>query len=67
MSTKQPSKPKPKSIALKHIQPTYGIPYSTTRQWIREGRLPAYRVRGGRQVYVLIEELEALFVPTHQG
>jgi excisionase family DNA binding protein len=49
-------------IALKQIPLTYGIPYSTARQHIREGRLPAYRMPGGRQVYVYIEDLERLLV-----
>ncbi|WP_158090862.1 helix-turn-helix domain-containing protein [Mycobacterium palustre] len=56
---------KPVSIPLKDVHPRYGIPYSTVRQWIREGRLKGYRVAGGRQVFVRVDELEALFVPTH--
>ncbi|WP_219067113.1 helix-turn-helix domain-containing protein [Candidatus Mycobacterium methanotrophicum] len=66
MSARKPVLPARKSIPLRDIQATYGIPYSTTRQWIREGKLKGYRVAGGRQVYVLLDDLEALFVPTHQ-
>lgn len=54
--------PKQKMIRLRQIEPTYGVPYSTIRQWIYEGRLPAYRPKGGRQVFVRVEDLEALFV-----
>jgi excisionase family DNA binding protein len=53
----------PKMLPLKRINAVYGLPYSTVRQYIREGRLKAYRV--GTQVYVKVEDLEALFVPTH--
>ncbi|WP_082968402.1 helix-turn-helix domain-containing protein [Mycobacterium scrofulaceum] len=56
---------KPVSIPLQDVRGRYGIPYSTVRQWIREGRLKGYRVAGGRQVYIRTDELEALFVPTH--
>lgn len=52
----------PKMIPLKEVEPTYGVAYSTARQWIREGRLKGYRVKHGRQVYVKVEEIEALFV-----
>lgn len=50
-----------KQIALKQITKVYGVPYSTARQWIREGRLKAYRVKGGRQVFVRIADIEAMF------
>ncbi len=56
--------PKMKMIALKRINAVYGLPYSTCRQYIREGRLKGYRV--GTQVYVKVEDLEALFIPTHR-
>ncbi len=55
--------PEPKMLPLRKITPIYGLPYSTCRQYIREGRLKGYRV--GTQVYVKVEDLEALFVPTH--
>lgn len=66
MSTSTPVKPERKMVPLKEIHATYGIPYSTARQWIREGKLKAYRPGGGRQVYVKVEDVEALFVPTHR-
>ena len=52
----------PKMIPLKEVEPTYGVAYSTARQWIREGRLKAYRVKQGRQVYVKVADIEAIFV-----
>ena len=56
--------PKP-AITIQRAAKTYDIAYSTLRQWIREGRLPAYKIASGRQVRVYIEDLEALFVPVH--
>lgn len=53
---------KKRTIPLKQVPDTYGIPYSTARQWIREGRLKGYKVPGGRQVYVRVEDIEAIFV-----
>jgi excisionase family DNA binding protein len=51
-----------KQIALKQVPKVYGVAYSTCRQWIREGRLKAYRAKGGRQVYVRVADIEAMFV-----
>jgi excisionase family DNA binding protein len=49
-------------ITLTRASKVYDIPHSTLRQWIREGRLKAYRIAGGRQVRIYIEDLEALFI-----
>ena len=51
------------AITIQRASKTYDIAYSTLRQWIREGRLPAYKLANGRQVRVRIEDLEALFIP----
>ncbi|MGO9154651.1 excisionase family DNA-binding protein [Mycobacterium sp.] len=50
------------AITIQRIVKTYDIPYSTVRQWIREGRLPAYRVANGRQVRVYVKDFEKLFI-----
>ena len=50
------------AITIQRAVKTYDIAYSTLRQWIREGRLAAYRVANGRQVRVYVEDLEKLFV-----
>jgi excisionase family DNA binding protein len=54
------------SIDLKSASKITKIPYSTLRQWISEGRLPAYKV-GGHLVRVYVADLEALFVPIGDG
>jgi excisionase family DNA binding protein len=54
------------SIDLKSASRITKIPYSTLRQWIAEGRLPAYKV-GGHLVRVYIDDLEALFVRIGDG
>lgn len=40
----------------------YGA-YSTLRNWIAKGKLPAYKT--GKRVKVLREDLEALAIPVH--
>ena len=48
-------------IDLRTASQTTGIPYSTLRQWISEGSLPAYKVANAR-VRIYVEDLQALFV-----
>ncbi len=50
------------AITIQRASKLYDIAYSTLRQWIREGKLPAWKVAGGRQVRVFVADLEALFV-----
>jgi excisionase family DNA binding protein len=53
------------SVDLKTASRITGIAYSTLRQWISQGDLPAYRVNGTR-VRVYIDDLQNLFVPVHE-
>lgn len=62
LPTADPAKELKPAITIQRASKTFDIPYSTLRQWIREGRLPAYRIANGRQVRVYVEDLEALFV-----
>lgn len=62
MKSSNATPPVKRIITLTRASKTFDIPHSTLRQWIREGRLPAYRIAGGRQVRIYIEDLEALFV-----
>lgn len=50
------------SVDLKRASRITGIAYSTLREWIARGDLPAYRVNGTR-VRVYVEDLQNLFVP----
>jgi Helix-turn-helix domain len=58
----------PNAVESVHLRPSVNvatlhassrIPTSTLRQWIREGKLPAYKV--GRHVRVYIEDWENMF------
>ena len=42
-----------------------GIPYSTLRMWIADGRLKAYRLVASGRPRILISDLNALLVPIH--
>ncbi|MGO9155889.1 helix-turn-helix domain-containing protein [Mycobacterium sp.] len=50
------------ALDLKTIQKRYGIAVRTSRDWIRTGKLPAYKVNGSL-VRVRVEDVEALFTP----
>lgn len=54
------------SVDLKTASRITGIAYSTLRQWISQGDLPAYRVNGTR-VRVYVEDLQKLFVPVSES
>jgi excisionase family DNA binding protein len=62
MKSSNATPPVKRIITIQRASKMFDIPYSTLRQWIRENRLPAYRIAGGRQVRVYVEDLEALFV-----
>jgi hypothetical protein len=47
------------SVDVATLHATSRIPTSTLRQWIREGKLPAYKV--GRHVRVYVADWEAMF------
>lgn len=49
------------SVDLKTASRVTGIAYSTLREWIAKGELPAYLVNG-RRVRVYVADLQALFV-----
>ncbi len=49
------------SVDLKTESRVTGIAYSTLREWIAKGELPAYLVNG-RRVRVYVADLQALFV-----
>lgn len=50
------------SVSVKGASARSGIAESTLRQWIRERRLPAYRV-GGTKIRILVADLEAIYEP----
>jgi excisionase family DNA binding protein len=62
MTSRNATPPARQMTTMTKASMTYDIPYSTLAQWIREGRLPGYRVAGGRQVRIYVDDLEALFV-----
>jgi excisionase family DNA binding protein len=47
------------SIDLKTAAARTMVPYSTLRQWIYQGRLPAYKI--GHHVRIFVDDLEAMF------
>jgi len=47
------------SVDVATLHDSSGIPISTLRQWIREGKLPAYKV--GKHVRIYVEDWEAMF------
>ncbi|OBJ35244.1 hypothetical protein A5621_17700 [Mycobacterium colombiense] len=53
------------SVDLKTASRITGIAYSTLREWISRGDLPAYRVNNAR-IRVFVEDLQALYVPVHE-
>jgi excisionase family DNA binding protein len=59
MTTAAKQSPLPKMVDLRTIERDLGIPYSTLRQWIGEGKLPAFKV-GPKAVRVRVSDLEAL-------
>ncbi len=54
--------PLPKMVDLRTIERDLGIPYSTLRQWVAEGKLRAFKV-GPKAVRVRVSDLEALITP----
>ena len=48
-------------VTLRAIEASYKIPYSTLRQKIREGKLPA--VKAGKQYRVRLADAQALLTP----
>jgi len=58
----QPPPPMRRSVDLRTLASMSGIPYSTLRQWIKDRRLPAYKVANAR-IRVYVDEFEKLFVP----
>ena len=50
-----------RAVDLARAAELTSISERTLRDWIAQGKLPAYRV--GRRLRVFIEDLEALFVP----
>ena len=51
---------------LQQIHNSTGAGYSTLRAAVRTGRLPAFRMRGGRRLYVRVADAQALFQPVVQ-
>lgn len=51
------------SVTLRTVAKAKSIAYSTLRQWVYEGRLPAHRVPGTHVLRVYVDDVEALFVP----
>lgn len=51
--------PIPQYITVAQLVDRANLPPSTVRQWIREGRLRAFKV--GRHVRIRVEDVEALF------
>jgi excisionase family DNA binding protein len=49
------------ALDLKAVEKRYGIAVRTSRDWIRTGKLPAFKVNGSL-VRVRVEDIEALFV-----
>lgn len=49
-------------VSLREAEDYAGIPVKTLRDWIRKGRLPAYRM-GPRKLQVNLDDLEALRRP----
>jgi len=47
---------------LKTVHARTAVPMSTLREWIREGKLPAFRLPG-RQIRVRESDVQALFTP----
>jgi excisionase family DNA binding protein len=54
------------SVDLKTASRLTSIPYSTLRQWIAQGDLPAYIVNG-RRIRVYVEDLQRLYVPVGEA
>jgi excisionase family DNA binding protein len=50
----------PETCDLKTVRAHTGIAVPTLRDWIRDGRLPAYRLPGG-QIRVRTDDVAALF------
>jgi excisionase family DNA binding protein len=48
-------------LDLKTVSARTKVPYSTLRQWVSEGKLPAYHIR--HHVRVRVADVEALIVP----
>ena len=51
----------PLSVDLRAVTARTGIADRTLRDWIADGRLPAFRLPGG-QIRVSVEDVRALFV-----
>ncbi|MGO8767966.1 MAG: excisionase family DNA-binding protein [Mycobacterium sp.] len=56
-----PTSPIPQYITVQELVDRANLPISSVRQWIREGRLRAYKVKGSRHVRILLSDVEALF------
>lgn len=53
----------PEYVDLRTVERRTKIPYSTLRQWIYEGRLPAFKTANGHNVRVLVSDVRDLFTP----
>jgi predicted site-specific integrase-resolvase len=49
-------------IPLRKAPAEYGIPYSTLRSYISDGRLPAFKLPN-RKVFIRPADVAALFIP----
>jgi excisionase family DNA binding protein len=48
-------------LDLKTVSARTRVPYSTLRQWVAQGKLPAYHIR--HHIRVRVADVEALVVP----
>ena len=61
MATKAaPKSPIPQYITVQELVDRQ-LPMSSVRQWIREGRLRAYKVRAPPRSHLAVEDVQALF------
>jgi excisionase family DNA binding protein len=51
----------PLCVDLKTVTARTGVADRTLRDWVADGRLPAFRLPGG-QIRVSVEDVQALFV-----
>ncbi|HID85803.1 MAG TPA: DNA-binding protein [Anaerolineae bacterium] len=54
-------------LSVREAADFLGLSVSTIRRYIRDGRLPAYRVAGERLLRIKRSDLEALLDPVFEG